>query len=176
MLSRFFHCQWLESNQHDWTNQVRIDLEEMDLPVDLEEIEKKSIFSWKNLVKKKAKELELRKLLNMKVSKSRSKMKNLNYDKLHLQDYLINLDVKLAKNVFRYRTRMIQFDGNFNGQEPVNVCPLCGLHSDHQHLSFQCPVVVGKIVIEEDYENIFGDKVSLKLAKTLQQITKLRQK
>ena len=103
-------------------------------------------------------------------------MKNLNYDKLHLQDYLINLDVKLAKNVFRYRTRMIQFDGNFNGQEPVKVCPLCGLHSDHQHLSFQCPVVVGKIEIEEDYENIFGDKVSLKLAKTLQRITKLRQK
>ena len=49
ILSRFFHCQWLESNQHDWTNQVRIDLEELDLPVDLDVIEKKSIFSWKNL-------------------------------------------------------------------------------------------------------------------------------
>jgi hypothetical protein len=176
MLSRFFHCQWLESNQHDWTNQVRIDLEELDLPVDLEEIEKKSIFSWKNLIKKRAKEFELRKLLNNKATKGKSNMKNLNYDKLHLQDYLINLDVKLAKNVFRYRTRMIQFDGNFNCQELVNVCPLCGLHSDLQHISFQCPVVVEKIGIEEDYENIFGDKVSLKLAKTLQQITKLRQK
>ena len=71
MLSRFFHCQWLESNQHDWTNQVRIDLEELDLTVDLEEIEKKSIFSWKNLIKKKAKEFELRKLLNMNESKSK---------------------------------------------------------------------------------------------------------
>ena len=52
MLSRFFHCQWLESSQHDWTNQVRMDLAEFELPVDLEVIEKKSIFSWKNLVKK----------------------------------------------------------------------------------------------------------------------------
>ena len=83
---------------------------------------KKSIFSWKNIVKKKSKEFELRKLLNMKEYKSKSKVKNLNYDKLHIQDYLINLDVKLAKNVFRYRTRMIQFDGKFNGLEPINVC------------------------------------------------------
>ena len=99
MLSRFFHCQWLESSQNDWTNQVRMDLAEFELPVDLEFIEKKSIFSRKNLVKKKAKEFELRNLLDIKDTKNKTKMKNLKYEKLQIQDYLVNLDGKLAKNV-----------------------------------------------------------------------------
>ena len=87
----------------------------MDLTADLEKIGGKSVFSWKNLVKKKAKEFDLKNLLKMKQSRSESKMKNLTYDKLNIQDYLTNLDVKLEKNRFRYRTRMTQFQGNFNG-------------------------------------------------------------
>ena len=175
MLSRFFYCQWLNSSQHDWTQQVKVDLEDLGLPADLDFIEKKSVFSWKNCVKKKAKEFELRNLLNMKNSRSESKLKNLNYDKLEIQSYLTNLDVNLAKNTFKYRTRMIQFQGNFGGGL-ADLCPLCGLHSDQQDLIFQCPTVLGETVIEENYENIFGNKISLNLANTLQLITQLREK
>ena len=53
MLSRFFHCQWLNINQHDWTKQIRVDLEDLDIPADLDLIGGKSVFSWKNVVKKK---------------------------------------------------------------------------------------------------------------------------
>ena len=84
MLSRFFHCQWLNSNQHDWTKQVRVDLEDLDLPADLDLIGGKPVFSWKNVVQKEAKECEIRNLLNMKESRSESKMKNLSYDKLNI--------------------------------------------------------------------------------------------
>ena len=71
---------------------------------------------------------------------------------------------------------MIQFDGNFNGKADIEDCPFFGLHSDLQHLSFECSAVLDEIVIEEDYETIFGDKISVKLAETLQHITKLRPK
>ena len=58
MLSRVFYCQWMDKNEHDWTEQVKADLEEFKLPNDLNYIEKKSVFSWKNIVRKRAKEVE----------------------------------------------------------------------------------------------------------------------
>ena len=176
MLSRFFHCQWLDGNQYDWTKQVRMDLADFNLPVDLDFIGNKSVFSWKNLVKKKAKEFEFKNLVEMKEKKNESKMRNLNYEKLILHEYLTSLDVHLAKNVFRFRVRMAQFSGNFKGQGPPGLCPLCGLHSDLQQLCFQCPVVLGHIEIMEDYENIFESSISTSMAKTLHEIAKLRKK
>ena len=55
MLSKFFHCQWLDNKKHDWTEQVRCDLADFGIQVDLETIENKSVFSWKQFVKRKAK-------------------------------------------------------------------------------------------------------------------------
>ena len=113
MLSRFFHCQWLDEAQLDWTKQVKIDLADFNLQTNLECIRKKSAFGWKNLVKKRAKEFELRSLLEMKVRKNKSKMKNLNYEMLKPQEYLTKLDVREAKEVFRFRVKMSLFSGNY---------------------------------------------------------------
>ena len=68
--------------------------------VDLETIEKKSVFSWKQLVKRKAKEYEVRRLVKLKESKNESKQKNLEYIKLEGAQYLTTKDVKLAKTLF----------------------------------------------------------------------------
>ena len=96
MLSKFFHCQWLDNKKHDWTEQVRCDLEDFGIQVDLETIENKSVFSWKQLVKRKDKELEFRRLLKLKESKNESKLKNLEYEKLEGQQYLTTMDIKKA--------------------------------------------------------------------------------
>lgn len=176
MLSRFFHCQWLSENQFDWTKQVKMDLADLNLPTDLEIIKRKTEFSWKTLVKKSAKKYELKKLLENKLEKSKSKMKNLHYDDLKPQDYLRNLDVKEAKNIFKFRVKMAKFSGNYKGQGPPEPCPLCGRHDDNQEMSFQCPKVLGKISISEDYFNIFENKISLNLAKAITAIMELRRK
>ena len=176
MLSKFFHCQWLDSCQHDWTRQVRKDLEDFNLPVDLALIEKKSEFSWKTLVKKKAKEYELERLILVKETKNKSKMKDLKYEKLMAQEYLTNLDVHLAKTVLRFRVRMERFNGNFRGQGPTTPCPLCGLHKDEQHLSFNCPTVMKELDVTEEYENLFKVNISFDMAKTCHEIVKLRTK
>ena len=176
MLSKIFHCQWLVNNQQDWTRQVKKDLEDFNLPTDLDYISKKSVFSWKNLVKKNARTYELRNLTILKESRNESKMANLKYDQLKPQDYLSELDVREAKNVFRFRTRMANFNGNFRGQGQSELCPLCGLHDDLQSLSFNCPKVLEKIEVKEEYEDIFGLKISKTLSKTLSEIDKLRKK
>ena len=82
------------------------------------------------------------------------------YQKLEKQDYLTNLDVKLAKTAFRFKTRMAQFGGNCKGQGPLEAYPLCGEHPGLQDLCFQCPEVVDKIQVNELYENIFEPTIS----------------
>ena len=176
MLSKFFHCQWLDRCQHDWTRQVRQDLEDFNLPVDIKALEDKSEFSWKSLVKRKAKTYELNRLLKIKESKNKSKMKDLKYEKLQIQEYLTKLDVYLAKTMFRFRVRMARFSGNYKGKGPPDACPLCDLHSDEQQLSFQCPEVTMMIETSEIYENIFNTNISVNLAKTCEKIMKLRSK
>ena len=176
MLSKFFHCQWLDNKKHDWTEQVRGDLEDFGIEIDLEMIENKSVFSWKQLVKKKAKEFEFGRLMMVKESKNESKLKNLEYKKLEVQQYLTTMDVKLAKTLFRFRSRTAQFSENYKDQGPVDLCPLCGSHSDLQELSFKCPVVLEKIELNEEYENIFKPQVSKELANKLQAIENLRRK
>ena len=91
MLSRFFHCQWLDSCNHDWTRQVKDDLADFGLTCDLAEIKEKSVFSWKTLVNKKARQFELEKLVEIKETKNKSKMLNLNYTQLKRQKYLNKL-------------------------------------------------------------------------------------
>ena len=55
--------------------QVQKDLRDFGMPRDLETIQAKSEYVFKNLTKKKAKEFELRSLIEMKNTKSKSKMK-----------------------------------------------------------------------------------------------------
>jgi hypothetical protein len=71
---------------------------------------------------------------------------------------------------------MAKFSGNYKGQGPPEPCPLCGRHDDNQEMSFQCPKVLGKISISEDYFNIFKNKISLNLAKAITAIMELRRK
>ena len=174
MLSKFFYAQWQHSSRLDWTEQVKMDLFDFGLPRDLELLESRSTNNFKNLIKKKAREFELRSLVTIK--KTQSKMKNLKYDKLKLQEYLQTMDTDLATHVLRFRLRMASFSENFKGQGPQKFCPLCGIHPDSQAMSFQCGNVKATLKIEEKYENIFKNDISLRMAKLLKSIVKLRDK
>ena len=115
MLSRFFHCQWLDRSKYDWTRQVREDLSDFGLTCDLAQIKEKSIFSWKTLVKRKAKEFEVEKLKKIKETRNKSKMENLSYKHLKMQEYLSKLNPSDSKEVFRFRVRMAHFSENYKG-------------------------------------------------------------
>ena len=175
MLSKFFSTQWNHSTKGDWTEQVKLDLLDFGLPRDLETLEKQSVSFFKNLIKKKAKEYEYRSLIKLKNETSKVKMKNLNYSELKLQPYLRSLDSNLANCVFRFRLKMAPFSENFKGKGPVKPCPLCGVHLDTQAMSFQCSLIRSKLTLRENYKNIFKPKVSADMAKTLQEILKIRE-
>ena len=60
MLYAFFITQWHNPTKGDWTEQVKVDLEDFDIPCSFEYIEKKSKDAFKRIVKIKAKEHALK--------------------------------------------------------------------------------------------------------------------
>ena len=115
----------------------------------------------------------------MKVKQRHSKMDNLNYSKLDMQQYLKleNIDKNSAQTLFRFRVRMAKFGENFRKHSVPVVCPLCELHLDNQVMGFEnCQVVRNSIKIDGNYPDIFKTNIPSGLVKTLVDIEDLREK
>ena len=176
MLSKFFYCQWLDNKKHDWCFQVKQDLREFDLPSCLEQIERKSHYSWKKLVKIKAREYEFKSLIELKEKRYGAKLGMLSYSEFKKQTYLSEYSKDQAQTILRYRTRMSYFSDNFKGKADIRPCPLCGSHDDRQSLSFQCLEVQKNIEIKYPYESVFSETIPEQIVNTLLKIEQLRGK
>ena len=177
MLSKFFFAQWNSPVKSDWTTEVMDNLIEMGLPTSLEIIQKMSKYSFKKLVKKHATRFELDTLLEIKEIKAKSKMKNLMYTELKIQDYLLlkGMNASQAKALFKFRVRMAPFGENFRGGQARVICPLCQNHPDGQEESFTCTIVNKVMDVRGQYSQIFGQKFSGELVKTIQNIYNYRE-
>ena len=175
MLSKVFNTQWKHPVKDDWTIQVQKDLEDFSIDLSLKEIKEKSEYSFKRLVKIKMKEYTLDYLLNIK--EKHSKMENLHYTELKLQNYLTDDDisVKEAKNLFKFRTRMARFKENFKNSYVGIACPLCLVLPDTQAHCVQCPVIKTKVNIKGVYSNIFSEDIPQDVSKTLLEISEFRE-
>ena len=175
MLYNFFKAQWKYPTTNDWTEQVKIDLEDFGIKINLDYIKSKSTNTFKQLVKVKAKEFAFS---NFMIKKEKhSKIKELFFTELKTQAYLtsMSLSAKQAQAVFSYRTRMAPYSENFRNNNGHSLCPLCLTHLDSQAFSFSCPVIQGTVEIKGKYSDIFNDKINIQLAKTLVNIDNQRQ-
>ena len=173
MLSKFFIAQWKNpAPKNEWTEQVKVDMEDFGLPLDLEKIAKKSVNSFKTELKKRAKEYAFFSFLEAK--EEHSKLENLFYRDLKLQSYLFSdkVTVKEAQILFSYRTCMANYAGNY-GQ--VKLCPLCSNHNDIQKMSFQCEKIKEKIRIQSKYSNIFSENIEPVTVKNIVDIHNTRE-
>ena len=174
MLSKFFKAQHSDPVKNDWTVQVLQDLKDLKIELSMEQMQQKSIESFKNYVKKKAIEYEFSKLMGLK--QHHTKMDKLSYTKLEMQPYLKvnNISSIGGQTVFRYRTHMANYRQNYGNNGPNN-CPLCGLHLDNQYMAFyNCQVVKDNIRIEGKYEDLFKPTVPNDLVRTLTRIEEFR--
>ena len=115
MLHKFFLAQWNSPVKSDWTIEAKQNLEEFKITANLNEIEKMSKLTFKNLVKKKAKDYEFNRLMEIKIRKS--KLKDIEYTKLETQEYLNlkTMNASQAKALFKFRVRMAPFGENYRG-------------------------------------------------------------
>ena len=176
MLYKVFITQWKFPVKDDWTEQVKIDMKEFGLGLSLDELKLQSKNSFKRKLKTKSKEVALQYLLKLK--EGHSKMANLNYDELKMQEYLKDprINVAEAQNVFRFRTRSAQFKDNYKSMYSIQTCPLCQMCPDTQTHSFECKEVIEKVSVKGTYEEIFGKKIKEEVSRTIFEICKLREK
>ena len=157
----------------DWTVQIKSDLDDFGIPLDLEFIKSKSVFSFKRLVKVKAHEYELGERNSMKGSK----MEKTFHPKLEMQNYLKlkDLTVEDGKRIFAYRTRMANYGENFRGLSDPKQCPLCSTHLDNQQMAFICPQIKPNLYEAGQYEGIFKTDIPIETVKNLRIIARIRE-
>ena len=123
MLYSFFITQWHTPSRGDWTEAVKKDLNDFNIPCSFDFIMGKSKEAFKRLVKVKAKELAIK---NLKAKKeTHSKLRNLAYDDLKMQNYLSCEETNICqkKLLFKYRTRIETFGENFVGEKGQLLAP-----------------------------------------------------
>ena len=175
MLHTFFMTQWYNETEGDWTKEVRINLDEFGIPCDFDYIKSLSQLSFKNLVKRKAREYSL-KVLQEKQSKH-SKMNNLHYSELKLQDYfkMPGIKTKEMLNLFKWRTRMAPLGENYRENQGHIMCPLCQNHLDNQPTFLQCEVVKKESGVNMHIEDIYRETISLETARNLIKVEEFRE-
>ena len=176
MIYQIFSVQWNQPTKNDWTYFVKQDLLDFRIESDLLNLKNISEWSFKNLVRKKANEYEFNEL--MKKKQTHSKLKDLQYTKLEMQEYLKleNLNTTEALTLFRYRVRMAKYGENFRGNNKEILCPLCNTHLDNQKMCFEsCSVLKKHIEIFGSYDQIFDPYVPNEVAQTLIKMDKFRE-
>ena len=136
MLAKFFQAQSKYPVKGDWTEQVKIDLEDFGIQENLDWIKSKSVNSFKRLVKKKAKQYALSEFLRKK--SIHSKLDNIEYTELKMQKYLSSglVSASQGKILLKFRSRMANYDNNFGSSE--SSCKLCQNHPDSQEYIYKC--------------------------------------
>ena len=142
---------------------MKVDLNDFWITDDLDQLKQLKSYSFKNMVKRKAKEFDLMTFLEQK--EKHSKNGKLYYTDLKLRPYLNSevINKTWAKTVFSFRTRMADFCKKYGKISPY---PLCHNHSDTQKWSFSCKKVVENEPINGQHSNIFSDKVKPTTVKT----------
>ena len=165
MLYEVFKTQWQYPGKDDWTETVRADLTDLGLNLNLEHLRSISKNSFKRLVKLKSKQFALEGLSKMK--EKHSKMKDLYYSELKMQNYFKDpkIPVEEAQNIFRFRTRSANFKENMKTKYKETLCPLCEIQPDSQAHSFKCSVVNEKINIDGNMKIFLMNKFRLKFLK-----------
>ena len=174
MLAKFFITQWKYPSPGDWTEQVKEDLKDFGMLADFDFMRSKSKDSFKNLVKKKAVEYAFYSFMEMK--NGHSKLDKLFYTSLSTQEYLTErkLSAAQAQLVFKYRTRMANYNENFRGYTGHTPCPLCLSHLDCQSMCMSCPTIKENIGVDGQYQKLFSNKITKEWVKILESVDNFR--
>ena len=151
MLFKVFIAQWERPVKNDWTEQVKDNLISLGFETDLEWVRKFKKDKFKKMVKSRIQEVAFQDLLASK--EKHSKLKNLQYTGLKMQEYLSHSDISVnqARILFKSRTRMTNYWNNFRGLVSCQFCPVCKNENiiDSQEHSLECEVMVKNLKIDK---------------------------
>ena len=105
-----------------------------------------------------------------------SKMDNIIYTELNIQNYLISeeLSVDQKRTIFHFRTHMANFEDNFRGQNPSVPCKICLMHVDSQEHVVNCTETKKRLKKAGKNVEIFTNNISVATAQMLQELVEFR--
>ena len=129
---------------------------------------------FKKTVKIKTEEFSLDQLNEKKFE--HSKMENVIYTELKIQDYLTSRELTTGQKriIFKYRMRMADYSENFRGSSPPQPCRMCNFHRDSQTHSVICYETMKNVTSQGNYNEIFTKRIKIETAEMLEEITKIR--
>lgn len=177
MILKFFKWQWNYPVKGDWSLAVKKDLSDFEIESDFDWIKSKSRGWFKKYVNEKTRVYTFKFLT--KIQNTHSKLKNICYQDFKLQSYFFNenLDIKTIRNVFKFRTRMLEFGQNFKGYRLEVPCPLGCLNSnDCQTHLFSCEKVVNNIQFTpaNEYVQLYKEEIPTEICNTLTKLLNIR--
>ena len=163
LVARFFKAQSVKPVKNDWYLSVVDDLKEFEIDMTFEDIKEMKKGKFKDIIKGKIREKAFNDLQNLK--NIHSKLDNIKYEEFKIQDYFINNneDSRIAKSIFKFRTRMVDVHENFkNSYRYKESCPLGCVEKDEQSHLLKCEKLsaVHDNSDENDYFDIFSDNSS----------------
>ena len=174
MLYNFVLTQWNNESSGDWTGLVKDDLKRFNINLSITSLQSMSKATFKAMVKREAKRVAFEELLEKK--NKHSKIKNLEYKELKMQNYLeekaLNLETK--RNMYLYRTNMAQFKVNFKKSYSNLECDLCNSHQDDQKSSLRCKGIFNGEEENSTYEDIFKENIPIDIIETLKKVSSAR--
>ena len=116
MLNQVFSVQWNHPAKNDWAYMAEQDLVDFEMDTNLSSMKIMSEWAFKNQIRKKAHKYEFDQLMQIKLK--HTKLDDLSYDKLEMQNYLKLENIKRtgAQNLSRYQSRMANYGENFCGK------------------------------------------------------------
>ena len=179
MLKNFVRIQWFNEEKGDWTEQVKKDLEDLEIEGDFKYFENANKEKFKNLIKEKCKMFAFRKYETDK--EKHKKIKNLNYEDLKIQRYFLerNITTEQKRMIFRTRTHMERYKYNYKNQYKDLSCIVCDEHTDSQEESFKmCKGIPTQDDETDDntrYEDLFEENIPIGIIKRLSRIRNIRE-
>ena len=174
MLYKFFQAQSECPSKEDWSEQVKMDLKDLQIKEDIPILKTMTKIGVKTIVKKQLRQSVLDAL---NVEKYRhSKMDNLVYIEFKMQEYFLSEELTTTQKriIFLFRTRMANFKENFRGFSPPLPCKICGMEIDSQSHAVICFQTLRFTTTKGNYDEVFLTNISRVIAIMLEQIMEIR--
>jgi hypothetical protein len=184
MVHRVFKATCDNPLKNDFVKTCAGYLETLGIHLNFEEIRKLSTFKFKKIVNQKTNEAAFKYLEEKKNEPGKqTKIKQLKYEKLEIQEYLLegNRNTVLSKLIFKARGRNLDIKGHKKWKYEDDICVGCQSKQESEQELIDCPGLKSQnLESQEDisYSVVFGNNLSemFKLAQIIQSRLKLRKK
>lgn len=172
LLHKVYTAQAEHPIRGDWVEQVKKDMNEIELDISMEVIKRFTKEAFKQKVSKAVNKAAFQYLCSEK--KRMSKVMYVPHDNFKLQEYFHPslLDIQEVKMLFMIRSRMVDVKINFRNKYADTLCPVCktvGVEDSQEHVMECVQLLNNKNILanrEIKYSHIFDSDVRKQIAAT----------